>query len=538
MGHYRALFHLAEMGGDQMFPGRGLVRPLLLVLSVIHDVPTRAFVRMVLESAGHRVIDAAGVTQAEALQSNGLDPDLVLCELSSPDSKEIIHLQQLTKCGREDRICLITRIREQKLRDEASSLGLKHFLTKPVTRFDLESLVDVISVGEAQPSVRAAIRGDSRVSGITVKEVVKSARPCVADDPATAPFIEELGNNNFFLAASSRMMEIHRQVKLLADTDLNVLILGESGTGKEVIAQLIHKNSSRSQERFLKVNCAALPADLLESELFGHRHGAFTGAINDRPGKFEQANHGTLLLDEIAEINVQMQAKLLHVLQDGQFARLGAQETTKVDVRVLAATNVEIEDALLKGTLREDLFYRLSVFTIKVPPLRERREEIPYLIEQFIRRSPQDMRKGFGANLPSRLMDAAFLYDWRGNLRELRNFVTRTIVMRDTEAATRELEAKVAASAAVDPQEQPVDASAPCGGIRSIVRDVKNRTESEAIKSALEAFGWNRRRVAQHLNISYRGLLYKIQQYRLRPRPAGTPEEPFQAVRSYRNNIS
>ena len=130
------------------------------------------------------------------------------------------------------------------------------------------------------------------------------------------------------------MLEIHRQVKLLADIDLNVLILGESGTGKEVIAQLIHKNSRRSGEKFLKVNCAALPADLLESELFGHRHGAFTGAINDRPGKFEQANRGTLLLDEIAEISVQMQAKLLHVLQDGQFARLGAQETTKVDVRV------------------------------------------------------------------------------------------------------------------------------------------------------------------------------------------------------------
>jgi transcriptional regulator with PAS, ATPase and Fis domain len=333
------------------------------------------------------------------------------------------------------------------------------------------------------------------------------------------------------------MMEIHRQVKLLADTDLNVLILGESGTGKEVIAQLIHKNSRRSAERFLKVNCAALPADLLESELFGHRHGAFTGAINDRPGKFEQANHGTLLLDEIAEISVQMQAKLLHVLQDGQFARLGAQETTKVDVRVLAATNVEIEDALMKGTFREDLFYRLGVFTIKVPPLRERREEIPYLIEQFIRRTPQEMRKGFGQTLPSPLMDAALLYDWRGNLRELKNFVTRTIVMRDAEAATRELETKVAASARENPQEHSIDSVTPCGGIRSMVRDVKNRTESEAIKSALEAFGWNRRRAAQYLDISYRALLYKIQQHRLRPRSGVSSEEPFQSIRSPRHNV-
>ena len=170
---------------------------------------------------------------------------------------------------------------------------------------------------------------------------------------------------------------------------------------------------------------------MLESELFGHRQGAFTGAIKDRAGKFEQANRGTLLLDEIGEIGVQMQAKLLQVLQDGQFARLGAQETTKVDVRVLAATNVLMEDALFAKTFREDLYYRLSVFTIKVPPLRERREEIPYLIEEFIRRSPVELTSGFGSSLPSRLMDAALLYDWKGNLRELRNFVTRTIVMRD-----------------------------------------------------------------------------------------------------------
>ena len=284
------------------------------------------------------------------------------------------------------------------------------------------------------------------------------------------------------------------------------------------------------------MNCAALPADLLESELFGHRHGAFTGAISDRPGKFEQANRGTLLLDEIAEISVPLQAKLLHVLQDGQFARLGAQETTKVDVRVLAATNVEIEDALLKGSFREDLFYRLSVFTIKVPPLRERREEIPYLIEQFIRRAPNEMRKGFGLILPSSLMDAALLYDWRGNLRELKNFVTRTMVMRDAEAATRELEAKVAASAEGD--QHSIDSVAPCGGIRSMVRDVKNRTESggdqERTRSIrVESPGAR----PSTLRSSYRALLYKIQQHRLRPRSGVAPEEPFQAIRSQRHNV-
>jgi len=350
------------------------------------------------------------------------------------------------------------------------------------------------------------------------------------------PYIEELGENTFFLAASPKMLEIHRQVKLLADIDVNVLILGESGTGKEVIAQLIHKHSRRFKEKFLKVNCAALPTDLLESELFGHRQGAFTGAINDRAGKFEQANRGTLLLDEIGEIGVQMQAKLLHVLQDGQFARLGAQETTKVDVRVLAATNVQMEDALFEKKFREDLYYRLSVFTIKVPPLRERREEIPYLIEQIVRRAPAEMRNNFGSSLPSRLMDAALLYDWRGNLRELRNFVTRTIVMRDPDAAALELEAKVAASAATALPDRFTDVPPPCAGIRSVVRDVKERTEVQMIQSALEVFGWNRRRAAQYLNISYRGLLYKIQQHSLRPGQAGDPRQPAQSAASARQN--
>ncbi len=483
------------------------------------------------------MIDAAGIAQAESLLRNGLEPDLLLCGFFSQDSSKSAQFKQLIKCGSQDCICVITRVGEQKLRDEASALGIKHFLTKPVTRFDLESLVEATTSRSATP---ASERGAPAVSFAesALSEIAKHAdKPRMSNHMPPVPFTEQLDGNSFFLAASTKMMEIHRQVKLLADTDLNVLILGESGTGKEVIAQLIHKNSRRAAERFLKVNCAALPADLLESELFGHRHGAFTGAINDRPGKFEQANHGTLLLDEIAEISVQMQAKLLHVLQDGQFARLGAQETTKVDVRVLAATNVEIEDALIKGTFREDLFYRLGVFTIKVPPLRERREEIPYLIEQFIRRTPQEMRKGFGQTLPSRLMDAALLYDWRGNLRELKNFVTRTIVMRDAEAATRELETKVAASARENPQEHSIDSVTPCGGIRSMVRDVKNRTESEAIKTALEAFGWNRRRVAQYLDISYRALLYKIQQHRLRPRSGASSEEPFQSIRSPRHKV-
>jgi DNA-binding NtrC family response regulator len=195
-----------------------------------------------------------------------------------------------------------------------------------------------------------------------------------------------------------------------------------------------------------------------------------------------------------------------------------------------------MEDALLAKTFREDLYYRLSVFTIKVPPLRERREEIPYLIEEFIRRSPVELTKGFGSSLPSRLMDAALLCEWKGNLRELRNFVTRTIVMRDADAATRELEAKAASSGTAESHDRLIDEPAPSVGIRSIVRDVKARTEAKMIQSALETFGWNRRRAAQHLNMSYRAMLYKIQQHHLRPWSAGDPEQPFQKVRSAQKN--
>ena len=511
------------------------MRPLLLVLTVIQDTQTRAFARMVLEGAGHRVVDAAGCTQAGALLSNGLDPDLVICEASSADPSEAIQCLEFLNCSPTGSICLVTKMSEHGLRSDATALGVKHFLDKPVTRFDLESLINVISCTQVQPGAASVIEPISPGNGVRGMGELGGGLG-IPDDMPPVPYIEELGGNNFFLAASPKMLEIHRQVKLLADIDVNVLILGESGTGKEVIAQLIHKNSRRSAEKFLKVNCAALPADLLESELFGHRQGAFTGAINDRAGKFEQANRGTLLLDEIGEIGVQMQAKLLHVLQDGQFARLGAQETTKVDVRVLAATNVQMEDALFKGAFREDLYYRLSVFTIKVPPLRERREEIPYLIEQIIRRAPAEMRNGFGTSLPSHLMDVALLYDWRGNLRELRNFVTRTIVMRDADAAARELEAKVVGSAEDDPLDRPIDAPPPCVGIRSIVRDVKERTEAEMIRNALEVFGWNRRRAAQYLNISYRALLYKIQQHRLRPWAAAAPNQSVPNTRSSRRN--
>ncbi|MFZ0747352.1 MAG: sigma-54 dependent transcriptional regulator, partial [Terracidiphilus sp.] len=490
---------------------------------------TRSLVRMALKAAGHRIVESDGYAQAQLLLSNALAPDLLLVEPSATNSSDAALYREFLKNAPLDSTYILIGAEEKGLREQASSLGIKHFLTAPLVRNELELVIESFS----EPIARET-RSDIAYPSV---ETAGGKAAIPADMPAL-PHLEELGENQFFLAASPSMLNIYRQVKLLADSDVPVLILGESGTGKEVIAHLIHKHSQRSRHKFLKVNCAALPADLLESELFGHQRGAFTGAIKDRAGKFEQANHGTLLLDEIGEMSAQMQAKILHVLQDGQFTRLGAQESSKVDVRVLAATNVHMESALQEKTFREDLYYRLSVFTISIPPLRERREEIPYLIEETIRRSPAEMKSGCECNFSSRLMDAALLYDWRGNLRELRNFVTRTIIMRDPDAAVRELDAKIGTAAEVVQRDDQVCAPLPCSGMRTIMRDVKDRTEAQLILDALEVSGWNRRHAAQYLNISYRGLLYKIQQHRLTPRLPRDLNEASRIAHSLRGNLT
>jgi two-component system, NtrC family, response regulator AtoC len=475
------------------------VKSLLLVLSVVRHSGTRSFITSVLEAAGHRVIESEGYAQAESLLTNGLDPDLLLIEATSVNPNDKLEYVRLLKSAPTRNVCLVMGAADQWLRREAAGLGVKQFLVRPVTRVDVELVLDELG---GKDEAESCGRGTA-----------------IADlDEAARPLIEELSENRYFLAASPAMLEIHRQARLLADVDVPVLILGESGTGKEVIARLIHKYSRRSRKELLNVNCAALPAELLESELFGHKQGAFTGALKDRAGRFEQANQGTLLLDEIGEISAQMQAKLLHVLQDGQFTRLGGQETTKVDVRILAATNVEMEAALQQKTFREDLYYRLSAFTVYLPPLRERREEIPYLIEETIRRTPAEMKTGVSCRFSQRLMDLSLLHDWRGNIRELRNFVTRTIIMRDERAALRELETKIAAKGDVAQRQvvEMVPAQGP--GMRSVVRDLKDRAEVQMIQEALDAAGWNRRHAAKNLNISYRALLYKIQQHRLAPK--------------------
>jgi transcriptional regulator with PAS, ATPase and Fis domain len=306
------------------------------------------------------------------------------------------------------------------------------------------------------------------------------------------------------------MRKLRSQAALVANVDIPVLMLGESGTGKEVVSRLIHKLSPRAHRTFLKVNCAAVPADLLESELFGYEAGAFTGANHAKPGKFELCNKGTILLDEIGEMPPSLQAKLLHVLQDQQFSRLGGRSVIKVDVRILAATNINIPEALANKRLREDLYYRLNAFTLSIPPLRDRKEEIPILLKHFMTHMAERYARP-PLPLSPTLLQACQDYSWPGNIRELNNFVKRYLVLGDESLAIHELSPKGTVSGAfLDGARQSADAA---GGLKSLSRTAKDGAEAEAIAKALEETNWNRKQAAILLKISYKALLYKIRQY-------------------------
>jgi DNA-binding NtrC family response regulator len=338
-----------------------------------------------------------------------------------------------------------------------------------------------------------------------------------------AQAIEEFDNGEFFIAASPAMRKVRRQAELLADLDMPVLILGENGTGKEAVAHLIHKLSSRSQHKFLKVNCAALPDEILESELFGCERGAFTGAIPTKTGKFELCDKGTVLLDEVTELSANLQAKLLHVLQDKKFFRLRGENMIDIDVRVLASSTINLQQAIADGKFREDLYYRLSAFTMALPPLRDRREEISLLLRHFMGRMAARYSRLEVPFTPA-LIEACLHHPWRGNMRELENFVKRYLVMGDESQALSELQA---APRRYDPAPAGAVTNLPENGheqernLKMQLRSLKVEAEIEAITKALAETNWNRKRAARLLNISYRGLLYKIREHGITRLPGG-----------------
>lgn len=299
------------------------------------------------------------------------------------------------------------------------------------------------------------------------------------------------------------MRAVRAKLDKVSGANLPVLIQGESGTGKEIIARLIHLRSPWELGPFVKVNCPAIPGTLLESELFGYEKGAFTGAFGAKPGRVEMAHRGTLFLDEIAELDPALQAKLLQLLQDGQFCRIGAQEDKRVEVRVVCSTNRNLTDEIELGNFRQDLYYRINVLQIHLPPLRDRREDIPVLVEHFLGRY-NDAYNCTARPLSAQLVRMLQEYHWPGNVRELENLVKRYVILGSEDAITAEL---VSREQTHFTPEIPLDGSV---SLKKITRQAVRELERQVILRSLQANNWNRKRVARALSISYRALLYKI----------------------------
>jgi len=459
---------------------------------LVDDEPSMLrYMQTVLELESFRVETATNGQECIDRLQKGEKPDLIFLDLLMPELDGLQTLERMRQMKSEVKVVMLSCVNETAKVVQCMKLGAQDYLTKPFEKHELDGVL----------------------------------QRCIApknDSLAVTCEVEELSGDLFFLAGANSMKRIQREVGLVANIDIPVLLLGESGTGKEIIARLIHKKSARAHRPFMKVNCAALPADLLESELFGYESGAFTGANKPKPGKFELCNKGTLLLDEIGEMPPHLQAKLLHVLQDGEFSRLGGRSTVKVDVRVLAATNIDVQQSIADKTFREDLYYRLNAFTLNVPPLRERREEIPMLLRHMMNR----MAESYGrAPLPlsPAFIAACMAAPWPGNLRELGNFLKRYLILGDETVAISELQSFATDAANGNPLGAAVAASA--GGtlareskdLKTMVRGLKDGAEAEAISRTLLQTGWNRKRAATLLNISYKALLYKIRQYGITP---------------------
>jgi len=366
------------------------------------------------------------------------------------------------------------------------------------------------------------------VSPVDLQTVVRTALPASSPDSSIRTdrtfskcYLTEYAP---LLDHSAKMRAIREVVEQVADINTTILFRGESGVGKDLVARAIHAASPRADGPFVKVNCAALPGELLESELFGHEKGAFTGAYRRKLGKFELANEGTIYLDEIGELPLALQAKLLHVVQDLQFSRIGGRELIRVDTRILASTNRNLEVALGRGEFREDLYYRLNVVEIQVPPLRERPEEIPVLASAFLDRFNREYHQDrqFSPETLARLASCP----WPGNVRELENFVRRFVVLGDAQRIQQELDAALRADRRADLSVGSSLSPSPpdiTRGLREIARRAARDAERKALKEVLDRVHWNRVKAARILKVSYKTVLTKIVECGLSRKP---PIEP------------
>jgi len=468
-----------------------MVRGKISVLIVDDEPKILQYVRTVLEQNSYQVEAVTSGDEAIRRVDGGYRPELLLLDITMPDMDGLQTLENLRSSGLHCPVAMISCTTETQSLVRSMQLGARDYLLKPFTEADLLS-------------VMARLQAELPITLPTpaAKPVLVHTNPQPADLPGASKQSEsvvELPNGVFMVCSSPAMQKVTWQAATVAEVDIPVLLLGETGTGKDVLAAFIHNRSSRANKPLLKVNCAAVPGDLLESELFGYEAGAFTGAVKSKPGKFEQCNGGTIFLDEIGEMPSALQAKLLQVLQDREYSRLGARSVTKVDVRVISATNINVQEAIASKKLRSDLYYRLNGLSLRLPPLRDRREEIPILLREFIRRHTNGTLDGIPPITP-RLMEACLSYSWPGNARELQHFVNRYLVLADEESAIAEISSG----------ESHTEISK---GLKSISRAVKCDVEMVAITEALRQTKGKRKAAASLLQISYKALLYKMRQF-------------------------
>jgi two-component system, NtrC family, response regulator AtoC len=486
------------------------------LLVVDDDEGSRKYLSSLLPSLGYGVDCVPSAELALDRLRASAAPDAILLDLILPGLCGLDALDKIKSAHGRVPVIVLSTVAQISTVVDAIRGGAADYLTKPFQQQELEAaLQNVIDKQDGAPVIT----------------VMRRRSPGGERFVSASPLIR-------------RIKEVCRQV---ADTDAPVLILGESGVGKEVVARYIHSQSRRRAEPFIKVNCAALPDDLLESELFGYEPGAFSGATRLKPGLFELADGGSILLDEIGEMTVSLQAKLLHVLQDGEFTRLGGRRQIKVDARVMASTNVRLQEAVAAGRFREDLYFRLNVIRLEVPPLRERREDIPMLSEHFLRSYAARYKRPL-AELPRDLADALQRHAWPGNVRELENAVRRYVILADVETSLAELgrgPAPHAGTASRTPRAQgpgeaaahPLrerDRGADSPSLRKVGAAAAEEAERKLLARVLAETRWNRKEAARRLQISYKALLNKLKKWELddpiRRHPAARQTSPIASL--------
>jgi DNA-binding NtrC family response regulator len=443
-------------------------------------------------SEGLENFDIVGARDgAEGIQQvSRLKPNLVLLDIKMPGLSGLEVLQKLKAADSSLDVIMLSGHGDTKNIVESIRHGASEFIPKP---FDVREVeIHIHNVLEKSRLKR-------EVSHLKSELKAKS-------------------QYDTFVGDSPRMLEVKNIIEQVADSELSVVIRGESGTGKEIVARMLHNLSSRRAEPFVKVNCAAIPRDLLEAELFGYEKGAFTGAHKTKPGRFEVANKGTMFLDEIGDMPMELQSKLLQVLEQHEFVRVGGIQNIHVDVRIVCATNKDMEAAIAERAMRDDLFYRLNEVAIFLPPLRERPEDVPLLVAHFLSRYNELYKKNF-QNITAENMSRMQGFHWPGNVRQMENIIKQVVVREDDSIIPSLLSsggalASVPAYAAVSSM---ATAASPAAGysLKKRIDDIVGREEKRVIAEVLQKTNWNRRKAADILEISYRSLLYKIKEYRI-----------------------